>query len=756
MTARPVSYDFAAFRLDAAEKVLFHEGRPVSLTPKATETLLALVERHGRLVTKEELFHIVWPDAFVEENNLAQNISMLRRALGESAGGEHFIETVPKRGYRFVGDVAERFQTENDSADERPDRPLVAPTPTGARPPVVSGADRTIRSATMWGLIAVALVAVALVAVSRERQRDDSRAPVNTADAERSDHKDVTRIAVLPFLNVGSPADEHFVTGMTEEITSRLAGLNRLAVPSSTTIAGYDRRGKSLQAIGADLGVAYVVEGSVRWAQASDAMRVRITPKLIRVADDTTVWTQRYETSISDLFKVQADIAYQVTGALQVALDARERRSVEARPTADTEAYLAFLRGIAAHRQGASDTASQAHARTELEQAVERDPRFAIAWSWLARVYASQYRTGAHRTPEIRQAAFRAAQTAIDLNTGLPDGHLALALVLFTDRQYESARRELDIAKIGLPNSAELWQLLGLIAQREGHWAESLDAFKRAFDLEPGSSAEWITIHYLHLRQYSEARRFIGIARAANLTGAVVPDAWLRFSESGDVGAARPVLEAALASRWPADDRVRGLLARLEWFDGRYQRALDLIEAMSPPGAWLPTNFRFPASLAAAQVYESMGRREGAVKNYAAAIADLRRKLASSPDDYQVEAAMAMATVGLGQAAQAIRHAERAVELLPASKDAAEAPFYLYLLAQIHARLGDYPAAFATLDKMFSGPGFYNENWVQRDPGFAALRAHPSFRSYVDRWSLQRGDALLKTTVEPTERGGGR
>ena len=99
---------------------------------------------------------------------------------------------------------------------------------------------------------------------------------------------------MLPFLNVGSPADEYFVTGMTEEITSRLAGLNRLAVPSSTTIAGYDCRGKSLQAIGADLGVVYVVEGSVRWAQASDAMRVRITPKLVRVADDTTVWTQQY------------------------------------------------------------------------------------------------------------------------------------------------------------------------------------------------------------------------------------------------------------------------------------------------------------------------------------------------------------------------------------------------------------------------------------------------------------------------------
>lgn len=485
-------------------------------------------------------------------------------------------------------------------------------------------------------------------------------------------------------------------------------------------------------------------------------MRVRITPKLVRVADDTTIWTQQDQTSISDLFKVQADIAYQVTGALQVALDARERRTVEARPTADTEAYLAFLRGLAADQQGASDTASQAQARTELEHAVARDPQFAVAWSWLARVYASQYRSGAHRTPETRQAAYRAAQTAIELDAGLPEGHLGLAQALFADRDYEGARRELEIARVGLPNSPELWQLLGGIELRQGRWRESLADYMRAFDLEPGLSAELITVYYLHLRQYAEARRFIGIARAANLTGAVVPDAWLRFSESGDVGAARPVLEAALASRSPADDRVRGLLARLEWFDGRYQRALDLIHAMKPPGAWLPTNFRFPASLAAAQVYESMGRREEAVKNYTAAIAELRRKLASSPDDYQVEAAMAMAAVGLGQAAQAIRHAERAVELLPASKDPAEAPFYVYLLAQIHTRLGDHTAAFATLDKMFSGPGFYNENWVQRDPGFAALRAHPSFRSYVDRWSLQRGDALLKTTVEPTERGGGR
>ena len=232
----------------------------------------------------------------------------------------------------------------------------------------------------------------------------------------------MTRIAVLPFVNLGPATDAYFVAGMTEEITSRLAGLRRVAVPSSITLSEYDRRGKSLSRIGADLGADYIVEGGVRWAQMGDTTRVRITPKLIRVADDTTVWTHPYETSISDLFKVQAEIAYQIAGALQVAVDARERRAVEARPTADTEAYLAYLRGVASFQQGASDTANLAQARAELENAVARDPEFALAWSWLARVCASQHRTacdsdagdhaeGTPRRAEARSSSIRAAPT---------------------------------------------------------------------------------------------------------------------------------------------------------------------------------------------------------------------------------------------------------------------------------------------------------------------------------------------------------
>ena len=225
-----------------------------------------------------------------------------------------------------------------------------------------------------------------------------------------------------------------------------------------------------------------------------------------------------------------------------------------------------------------------------------------------------------------------------------------------------------------------------------------------------------------------------------------MPEAWLYFSERGDIAAARRVLEAARSARSPADGRVLGLLARVEWFDGRHERALELIAEMDSAGAWLPANFRFPATLAAAQVYESMGRREAAVRSYAAAMAESRRRQLANPDDHQNEAALALAAAGLGHAAEAAAPGRRAVELLPVRTDAAEGPLYLYLLAQVQARVGDHAGAFATLDEMFRVPGFYNEVWVQRDPGFASLWKHPSFQPALARWSKQRGDVLLRAT----------
>jgi DNA-binding winged helix-turn-helix (wHTH) protein/TolB-like protein/Flp pilus assembly protein TadD len=738
MTAVPrFSFVFRGFRLDPVEKVLFRDGVSVSLTPKVVETLLALVERHGQLVTKEELLRIVWPDTFVEENNLAQNISMLRRVFGEPAGEGPVIETVPKRGYRFVAPVEKRaHQAEASIAPA-----AAAPAPAAGPDVIAGGADAPVwrRYGPALAALAVVIVAVTMVVVVRSRV---SGSRPGDASIVRPPH--VTRMAVLPFVNLGSSDDEYFVAGMTEEVMSRLAGLRSLAVSSATTVTGYDRRGKTVRQIGADLGVEYVVEGSVRWASGDTGTQVRITPKLIRVADDTTVWTQQYDASLSDLFGVQADIAYRITGALQVALEARERRVVDARPTADTDAYLAYLRGITSFQQGTSDTSNQLQARAELERAVARDPRFASAWGWLARVYAWQYNTGALRDAATKASAQRAAERAMALNPSSPEARLGAVQVFVIDRDFESALRELNIALSGAPNSPELWRMVGFVEQRKGNWPESLSAYLRAFDLDPVGTADPLAIYYLHMRQYPEAIRFVEILKAGSRPTASLPDAWTRFSGTGDSAGARQALELALRTRTPADARVRGLLARFEWIDGNYPRALELIGGMDPSGSWMPVNFRYPAALAAGQVHESMGNRDEAAKSYTTAVAQLEARRRISPDDYQIEAPLGLAYAGLGRTAEAIRHAERAVQLLPITKDAAEGPLYLYLLAQTYARVGQAAQAFATLDRMFSAPGFYGEMWVQRDPGFASLRNHPKFRAYVDRWSKQRGDALLK------------
>jgi tetratricopeptide (TPR) repeat protein len=251
-----------------------------------------------------------------------------------------------------------------------------------------------------------------------------------------------------------------------------------------------------------------------------------------------------------------------------------------------------------------------------------------------------------------------------------------------------------------------------------------------------------LAVTYLHLRDFANARRYIDVAKAANRTAAIVPQAWMLFSENGEVAGARAALEAALQAPRPADARVRGLLARLEWIDGRYDRALQLIDAMDSAGAWLPANFRFPAAIARGQVLDSMGQGGRARRSYADALAGLQRRPA---DDYQVAAALAMAYAGLGRTEDAVREAQRGMQLLPVSKDAIEAPVYAYTAALVYAHLGRHAEAYAVLDRMFEHPSFYSEAWVDRDPWFATLRADPAYASHRKQWAARKGERLLES-----------
>jgi len=714
------SYRFGPFTLIPRERLLYCQGEAVSLTPKAFETLRVLVERHGRLVTKDDLIREVWPDVVVEENNLAQHISMLRRTLAQAAAEDRFIETVPKRGYRFVAPVVE---------DSEPG--------SIAAPAIEAPPDRFVTPVRVrWALVAAALAVVALAAFAWDSRRAESD-PVPPRETAVDDSTP-RRLAVLPFVHLGPADGRYLADGTVEELTTRLATLDDLGVISTTSTREYDRRGKTVKRIGVDLGAAYIIEGSVRRDGEHDEL-VRIIPRMIRVADDVTVWTHQYDVKLSEVESAHADMTRRIGDALK-AEAAIAGPLVPSKPFADSEAYLAYLRGISAFQQSQSDTSLQAIARRELEFAVARDPQAALAWSWLAKVYSAQYSAGALRIPEVKAAAYRAAKTAIALAPDLPDARLALARVLMGDGDDDGALRELELARRARPTlegiRVEAW-----LRQGRGEWSQALTLYMKGFDLDPAAIADLIGVHYLHLREYPNAARFLAIARAANRSAATVPEAWLRFSHTGDIAGARDILEPALALKTP-DARVRGLLARYEWFDGRYERARALIKEMDAAGAWLPANFRFPAAIAMGQVYESMGQQDRAREYFAAALTELQASASQRPDDYQLHAGIGLAAAGLRRADLAVRHGRRAVELLPVSKDAAAAPVLVYLLSTIHARLGQHAEAFATLDGMFAAPSFYSERWIERDPWFASLRSDPAYVAHRDRWARRPADAL--------------
>jgi DNA-binding winged helix-turn-helix (wHTH) protein/TolB-like protein len=724
------SYRFGPFRLVLRERLLYCQGEPVSLTPKAFETLRVLVERHGRLVTKDDLLHEVWPDVVVEENNLAQHISMLRRTLAQAGADDRFIDTVPKRGYRFVAPVVEEGEPGPIAA------PGIVPSVGLAHPLEPEPPDPFVTPVrARWAMVAAVLAVVALAGfVWDSRNAESDPVPPSWTAVDGSTPR---RLAVLPFVNLG-PADSRYLAdGTVEELTTRLASLDDLGVISTTSTREYDRRGKTLRRIGADLGAAYIIEGSVR-RDGLNGELVRIVPRMIRVADDVTVWTHQYDVKLSEVEGAHADMTRRIGDALQ-AEAAIAGPSPPSRPFADSEAYLAYLRGVSAFQESQSDTSLQTLARRELEFAVSRDPQAALAWSWLAKVYWAQYGAGAQRLPEIRAAAYRAAKKAIALAPDLPDAHLALARLLSGAGDDDGALRELELARRARPTlegiRTEAW-----MRQGRGEWSQALALFMKGFELEPAAIADLIGVHYLHLRDYPNAARFLAISRAANQSAATVPEAWLRFSHTGDIAGARDILEPALALKTP-DARVRGLLARYEWFDGRYDRALALIQQMDAAGAWLPANFRFPAAIAMGQVYESMGQEDRAREYFANALKTLQAAEMQRPGDYQIHAGLGLAAAGLRRTDLAVRHGRRAVELLPVSKNAVAAPVLAYLLSTIYARLGQHAEAFATLDEMFAAPSFYSERWIERDPWFASLRSDPAYVAHREQWARRKADA---------------
>ncbi|UCE21408.1 MAG: protein kinase, partial [Candidatus Aminicenantes bacterium] len=545
-------------------------------------------------------------------------------------------------------------------------------------------------------------------------------------------------IVVLPFENLGSPDDNYFADGMTEEITSRLASVRQLGVISRQTAVQYDRTGKTIKQIGRDLGVDYALEGTVRWDRRLEGRsRVLVTPQLIQVSDDTNLWSERYERVIEDIFAVQSEIAEKVISQLDITLLEPERRAVEAKPTDNLEAYNAYLKGM--DHYGRSGYAEEKYrmAIQMFGMAVELDPEFALAHAMLSEAHSRMVHFGFDRTEERASMAKEAVDRALELQPDLPMAHLALGnYYYYCLKDYAKALETLSIAEKDLPNSVGILKTTAFILRRQGDFREAIRLLKKAFELSPqdDNTASNIALSYTALREYPEADFYYDrtLSLAPDQAWAYVFKALNSWVRDGETKRARIILEKAPLKKEPFY-----VFSRF-WFeiiDKNYESAFNLLSSSSFEILELADMF-LTKSMLIGQAYQAMGRLELARASFDSARALLEREAKERPEDPRVHSSLGIVYAALGKKDEAIREGKRAVKLYPVSKDALWGPTYVLDLAEIYVLVGENEAALDKLDYLLSIPCVEISVLALRaDPTWDPLRGLPRFQQLLKKYS---------------------
>jgi len=641
----------------------------------------------------------------------------------------------PKDLSRIVGrclekDPKRRFQTARDVHNELRDlrremqrRQMSAES--GSARAHSQGTAKRPRSRVLWiGAFAFGTLAVLLVLVILNWSRLGGGGHGAPDEAGR------VMIAVLPFENLGGAEDAYFAAGMTEEVTSRLSGVEGLGVISRTSAAQYEGSSKPLREIGRELGVDYVLEGTVRWAPGPEGHdRVRITPELVRVADDTQLWTDRYDGVLKDIFAVQSNIARSVVSELGVALLGSGVESIEHEPTENLAAYQAYLRS--------ADAESHYDAIALLERAVELDPSFAEAWARLANQHAYLYRWGGEKTPFRLACADSTLERALALAPDDPEVLYGAGYTYyFAHNDYDRAaavfRRLLDHN----PSSARAYEGIGYVQRRQGRLEEAVSSLQMANRLDPRDS----NIVY-NLARTREARREFAAAdslyQRAILLGpddCSYYDMWglLALVRWGDREEAR-----RRAAQCPADKPSFYAVA-IEWIGGNPEGALTVSERLMRD---LPDSNAMRGALLAIQAWEwqDLGNlpRARAVAGEARAILLPTVVEADQGTWSPYLSLLALSSLVLGDHDAARTWAEKAVDA--SDSDRFVGPIALEFLAMVKAHSGDAAGAVQILDRLltmeYERP--LTVPMLRIDEWFEPLHGEPAFEELLSRHAGQ-------------------
>ncbi len=468
-----------------------------ALQPRFMDLLVYLAAHAGKVVSKEEILEAVWAKEFVSEGTLTHAVAVIRQALSDDVHKPEYIETIPTRGYRVIARVTPAGEAEPAAL-----APRTVPPPTPA-----STGHRTL---TLTFVTVAAVVALAAASWGVLRWISASRAPSFGGASKR--------IVVLPFQNVGPAARDYLALGITDDITTRLGAARGVAVISRTSAAYAARSPKTAGQIAEELGVSYILEGTVQWEpDRPNGTKLRVNTQLIRATDDTLLWGGSYQASLTNVVDLGATIAGRVVQELGVSVRGVEQSRLVARPTGDADAYQAYLCGIRYHDLERREQLGLAVAM--FDRAVALDPSFALAYAELSVAHSRIYHLGIDPTPDRSARAEKTARRALVLQPGLPEAHVALGVLHhLVGRDYRGALAEYAVAAQDLPNDSELLTLIADVHRRQGRWAEARAEMDRVAELDPSNYRALLTLGdtLYRLRAYAEADG--AFQRAINLS----------------------------------------------------------------------------------------------------------------------------------------------------------------------------------------------------------------------------------------------
>jgi TolB-like protein/Tfp pilus assembly protein PilF len=550
-------------------------------------------------------------------------------------------------------------------------------------------------------------------------------------------------IAVLPFENLSDNQENaYFADGVQDDILSNLAKVADLKVISRTSVRQYRGTGRNLREIGTALGVAHILEGTVR----RSGNRVRINAQLINANTDAHIWADTFDREATDLFALQSELAEKIATALQANLSPREKASMQVHPTAHLDAYDLYLRARDLFRwSGAGDPRENGEkALRLLEQAIARDPQFALAYSLASRFHNELYWFGFDKTRARLTKAKAAVDTALRLHPELGDAHLALAYHYYYGyRDYDRAQAELAVALRATPNDAEVWDGMAAVYRRQGRWDEAVANFERARQLDPHNAAViWnLAETYLSLCRFEEADKVFGDGLTNN------PQARLFSLACGAIDLKRDgntePLSAALKNL-PRDfdpgGAVTTVAIRLSLMNRDYSEAARWLESSRRDllndtglGGMAATidGYSFPRTWYGGLIARGRGDENAAQRAFIKARETVQADFKQWPDDAKTNIMLALVDAALGRRDDAIKEGRRAVELLPIAQDAFDGPAIATNLAVVYAQVGEHDLALQQLVPLLQIQNGPTPGMLRVEPEWDRLRNDPRFEKLL-------------------------